>query len=371
MQTALLFSLLTLALVAQDPAPKTDTPKPETPQVQEAAPAPQAEAPKAEAPKTEVPSAEAAPAPPAEEKKPEAPKVDKVLARMGKAAIRQSDFDQFLSMSMNPQQRMQMEMMGAKAEYQRKFLEYNVIAEKARKEGLDKTPEFKKKMKLMEMQVLLQDIFAGPTGMELQAKVKINDEDVKAFYDKHQDKFKTPESFNARHLLVSIKGSPSAGEDKGLTEEEAKAKIAKAQEDLKAGKSWDEVAKTYSDDPGSKDKGGLYENIAYGSFVPEFEQAVRTQEPGKVGEPVKTKFGYHLIQVEKKNPLALKPFEAVKEEAKQMATDEKRDQVFQDYVSGLKKELAYSESDTPEKATEPAKKTAKKPVKKVNPGAAK
>lgn len=372
MQTALLFSLLTVALVAQDPTPTTEKPKPETPKIQEAALSNLSKEEAAEAVASET---KTAPTPSAGEKKPEAPKVDKVLARMGKTTVRESDFNEFLSMSMNPQQRMQMEMMGGKAEYQRKFLEYNLIAEKARKDGLDKSASFKKKMKLMEMQVLLQDIFTGPTGMALQAKVKIDDAEVKTFYDKHPDKFKTPESFNARHVLVSVKGSPSAG-DKGLTEEEAKAKIAKAQADLKAGKTWDEVAKTYSDDPGSKDKGGLYENITYGSFVPEFEQAVRSQEVGKPGEPVKTQFGFHLIQVEKKNPTVIKTFEEVKQEAQQMATEDKKEQVLQDYVNGLKKELAYSESAASEKAAEPegepaAKKTAKKPAKKGSRGAAK
>lgn len=282
------------------------------------------------------------PAPEAPEPAPskvEAPrKEDKVMARLGSRIIRESDFDLFLSMALNPQQRMQVEMVqGAKDQYRKQFLDFKVMETKARRDGLDKGPEYQRKRELMEAQVLIQDLMKRDSPA-LQKKVVVEEADVKAYFDKHPDQFKSPESFNARHLLVSVKP-----DDKEKGEEEAKAKLAKIQEALKAGQKLEELTKEFSDDPGSKDKGGLYENYPFGSFVPEFEAAVRKQEIGKVGEPVKTQYGYHLIQVEKRSESVIPAFDAIKEQVRQKAQAAKQDEVFQAYVDGLKKEIGYAE----------------------------
>lgn len=309
-----LLPALTLSLVAQTPAP---------------------------APK----KAAAAPKP--------APKEDKVLAQLGNQIIRQSDFDAFLMLTTNEQQRAQISMVaGAKDQYLKRYLDLQLLAAKARKEHMETKDTYKRMMALSEMQALIQALMARDGGA-LQKKIQVNDADVKAFYDKNLDKFKTPESFSARHILVALKGSPAA-EGKGLTEEEAKTKLAKIQAELKAGKGWEALAKDYSDDPGSKEKAGLYENITFGSFMPEFEAAVRSQELGKVGEPVKTSYGYHLIQVEGRKPAELQPFEKAKDQAHQLALAAKQEQVMADYMAGIKKELGFSEGASASQA-HPAK----------------
>jgi len=301
----------------------------------------------------------AAQTPAPEAPKPGAPKVaapkkeDKVMARLGSRLLRESDFDLFLSMALNPQQRMQVEMVqGAKETYRKQFLDFKVLETKARLDGLDKGAEYQRKRELMEAQVLIQDLMKRDSEA-LQKKVVVEEADVKAYYDKHPDQFKSPESFNARHLLVGVKP-----EDKEKGEAEAKAKLVKIEEALKAGKKLEELTKEFSDDPGSKDKGGLYENISYGSFVPEFEQAVRKQEIGKVGEPVKTQYGYHLIQVEKRSESVIPAFDAIKEQVRQKAQAAKQEEVFQAYVDGLKKEVGYAEGTA--KAETPKSKVAKK-----------
>jgi len=255
--------------------------------------------------------------------------------------VRESDFQLFLSMALNPQQRMQVAMVqGAMEPYRKQFLDTKVMQAAARKRGLDKQPDFRRKMELMELQILVQEILQRD-GEALQAKIKVDEAAVKAHYDKHPEQFRTPESFNARHILVTIKAADAPKDAKGYTEEEAKARVALASKALSEGKTWEAVAKEFSDDPGSKDKGGLYENISYGSFVPEFEEAVRKQELAKVGEPVKTKYGFHLIQVEKRNAAELPAFDKVKDKVQQRAQAAKQEEVFQAYIDGLKKEVGY------------------------------
>jgi len=320
-----LIALTTAVLAAQAPAPGAKTPAPAT---------------------TPVPAAV---------------KEDKILAHIGGRPVRESDFELFLSLALNPQQRMQLGIVeGAMEQYRKQFLDTKVMQAAARKEGLDKHPDFRRKMDLMEMQVLVQELLTRD-GESLRSRLALKDEDVKAYYDKHPDKFKTPESFNARHILVSVKGSPKAKED-APTEEEAKARIALAAKALGEGKTWEVVAKEFSDDPGSKETGGLYENIAYGSFVPEFDAAVRSQELGKVGVPVKTTFGFHLIQVEKRNASEIPSFEKAKEQAQQKAQAARQDEVFQAYVDGLKKEIGFQEgaAPMPSKPAAPKAKSIKK-----------
>jgi len=278
-----------------------------------------------------APKAPAAPAP---------VKEDKVLATLGTTVVRESDFELFLAVSLPEQQRAQVMMMpGARDQYLKRFLDYKILAAKARKEGIAKAPDFAKKMQLMEMQVLIQSLF-DRDGASLKEKSAVKDEDVKAFFDKHPEKFMTPESFNARHILVSTRAQ---GAEKARTDDEAKARIKEIQDALKAGKSFEELAKTYSDDPGSKDKGGLYDNMPFGRFVPEFDKAVRDQKVGEVGEPVKSMHGYHLIKVDKITPAVPQTFETAKEAAKQQATTDKQEKIMNEYMEAARKEVAYHE----------------------------
>jgi peptidyl-prolyl cis-trans isomerase C len=267
---------------------------------------------------------------------------DRVLARIDGKPVMESDFLVFLDMAYNPQQRLQIGMAeGAMQQIQDTYLQTRLFEAKARKDGLDQGPAFARKRAMLETDLLVRSLF-DRDGAALQEKVKVSDEDVKAYYESHLDLFKTPETFSARHILVGTKDSPTAN-GKGLTDEQAQAKVAKIQGALKAGKKLKDLTKTNSDDPGSKDKGGLYENIPFGSFTPEFEAAVRQQAVGKVGKPVKTPFGYHLIQVEKITPAKVASFEASKDRAQQMATQAKQEQVMKEFVDSIKKEIPYEE----------------------------
>jgi len=321
MLRSVILTTATLVLAAQTPAP---------------------EAPKA-APATKT--AKAAPAAPAKA----APKADPVLATIGKEVIRESDFELFLNTTMNDQQRMQMQFIeGAREQYLNRYLEFKALAAKARKEGLKNQPSHAKKLAIMDMQLLIQALM-DRDGPALQAKLAIKDEEVKAFFDAHPDKFKTPETFTARHILI---GTRASGDQKALTDDEAKAKAAKVLAEIRAGKTFDAAAKEYSDDPGSKDKGGLYEDTAFGKFVPEFDQAVRIQAIGKVGEPVKTMFGYHLIEVEKITPAEAQTFEAAKDAAKEQATAERQELVMAGYMDGVKKEVGFKSNPKVQKAAQ-------------------
>lgn len=348
-----LLPLVALTLAAQTPAPKP-------------AEAPKAEAPKAEAPKAAV-KAEAPKAPKADVKTTSgvevgqaAPKAeDKVIAKIGPYLLHDSDVEAALG-NMAPTERQQLTLVaGARDQYVKRIVEMHLIAAKAKKLGLDATPEHKRALGLMTTQLLAQELLKKE-GDALNAKMNVSEEDVRAYYESHKAQFVTPGKFNARHILVSVKSERTQGQ--GYTDQEARDRVAKIQEQLRSGKKLEDLTKEWSDDPGSKDKGGLYENITFGQFVPEFEAAVKAQPVGKVGDPVRTAFGYHLIQVEKILPGDQMGWDQAKDQAKQKATEARREEVWNGFIDGIKKEVPFEMNPAPGKAAKAAK--AAKPAAK-------
>jgi peptidyl-prolyl cis-trans isomerase C len=259
----------------------------------------------------------------------------KVLARVGTSAITQEDLQAFLD-TLNPQQRMQLQYTpGGMDMVVKRLAERKLLAEKARKQGLERDPKFLRRLAASKDE-LLAFAYLETQNEALQKQGEVTDAEVKAYYDAHADKFQTPASYDARHILI---GKKPSGSEKERTEEELQARIKEVQAALASGKPFEDLVEQYTDDPGSKATKGLYQGVTKGQFVPEFEAASFKQEVGKVGEPVKTTYGYHLIRVEKRTEAALQPFEAVKDQAKQQAQQEKGLKVWNDLIDKLKQEI--------------------------------
>lgn len=277
--------------------------------------------------------------------KEEAIPVDQVIARLGKRIIREKDFLEWMKITSGKRFEMVAKLPGGLTRARHQYLDVQMLAAKARKARLQESAEFKKILAIQEDQALVGFMMSedreGGEGQRLKQKAENpSEEQLKAFFEKNAQRYETPEKFTARHILVGLKGAPRMG-DKGLTEEEAKARIAKIQDELKAGKSFESLAKEYSDDPGNKANGGLYKDAIYGSFVQEFQDAVRRQEVGKVGEPVKTMYGYHLILVEGRTPKQPGEFDKVKDRVKQQWTAEQRDSLRKAFLEETRKEMDF------------------------------
>jgi foldase protein PrsA len=148
-----------------------------------------------------------------------------------------------------------------------------------------------KELKLTEADLLdyirLQNIRAE------YMKSQVSDEQLKSAYDqaaKNHD-FDTA---TVRHVLIGFEDQDGKPRTKEAALERAKEALTK----LKTAADFKEVALAYSDDPGSKENGGLYENAGVGNWVEGFKNAVLEQKIGQIGEPVETEYGYHVILVE-------------------------------------------------------------------------
>jgi peptidyl-prolyl cis-trans isomerase D len=119
-------------------------------------------------------------------------------------------------------------------------------------------------------------------------------QEIKQYYDAHRNEYTVPEQARSRHILIKV----AAGAD-AKTDAAAKAKAESILKQLQAGANFAELAKKYSDDPGSKDSGGELGFAKRGAMVPAFENAIFTQKIGDI-EIVKSQFGYHIVQVEER-----------------------------------------------------------------------
>jgi len=273
------------------------------------------------------------------------PQESEVIAYLGKKKITYGDFTRWLKVMAGPRAEMIRKNPANRAQVEKQYLELQVLAAKGRKEKLQTTPEFKALLAALEQQcyarVLMDEDRPGSPTQKLKAKAENpTEEEVRAYFLANSERYATPEKFTARHILVSLKAMNGG---KGLTEEEAKARLDKIQEELKAGKKLEDLAKDFSDDPGSKDKGGLYTDISYGRFAKEFEEAVRRQEIGQVGEPVKTTFGYHLIQVLDRHPKEPADFDKVKDSVRKQMIPERQEKLKLEFMDQVKKDEGYRE----------------------------
>jgi len=275
------------------------------------------------------------------------PKETDAIAYLGARKITYGDFTGWLKVMVGSRADSVRKTPTSRAQALKQYLEIQVLAAKGQKEKLQNTKQFQATLAALKQQcyarVMLDEDRAGGDGQKLKEKAENPTEaEVKAYFQANSERYATPERFTARHILVSLKGAPGVG-DKGLTEDEAKARLAEIQKQLKDGKKFEDLAKEYSDDPGSKNNGGLYKDVPFGRFAKEFEEAVRTQEIGKVGEPVKTNFGYHLILVESRSPKQAGDFDKSKDSIRRQMVPERREKLTKEFMDQAKQEVGFKE----------------------------
>lgn len=178
------------------------------------------------------------------------------------------------------------------------------LVEKAKKEKLDSTDEYKKFLDHAARLGLSQAYIKKTID-----DIKITDDEIKAEYDK-QVKAVDKSEYQAAHILVD-------------TEKEAKDILAK----LNAKKNplaFDAAAKEFSKDPGSKENGGDLGWFRAQVMVPEFGEALKTMKKGDVSSaPVKTQFGYHIIKLADVRETPIDSLEVSKDRIKESLTEVK------------------------------------------------
>ena len=161
-------------------------------------------------------------------------------------------------------------------------------------------------------------------------KPQVSESEIQAYYNAHQDQFKVPEEVKTRHILISV---PQGADAK--TDAAAKAKAEDVLKQVKAGGNFAELAKKYSDDPGSKDQGGELPMMPTSSLDPTYAKAAMALNPGQTSGLVRSQFGYHIIQLEQKDAAHTKPLAEVHDSIVAALESQKSATAAQNYANQL------------------------------------
>ena len=159
---------------------------------------------------------------------------------------------------------------------------------------------------------------------------QVDDAAAQAYYNANLAQYKTAEQVQTRHILISVPKGADAGADAA-----AKAKAEDVLKQLKAGAKFADLAKKYSDDPGSKDQGGELPMIATSGLDPAYAQASMALNPGQTSGLVRSSFGYHIIQTVAKQTASVKPFAEVKASIVEQLQTQKSAAAAQGYATQL------------------------------------
>jgi peptidyl-prolyl cis-trans isomerase D len=170
---------------------------------------------------------------------------------------------------------------------------------------------------------------------QLADKVEVTPAEVQQYYKQHEDDYRLPETVTVRHILIKTPTADSNGKVDQKAVDAAKAKAEDVDKQLKGGTSFADLAKKYSDDPGSAKDGGLLPPLTRGRTVPEFEQAAFNTPAGQTTGIIRTNYGFHIIHVEAKQEARLKPLAEVKVEIEPVLKKQKAAAQAQNVASSV------------------------------------
>jgi peptidyl-prolyl cis-trans isomerase C len=257
-----------------------------------------------------------------------------VLAKVNGAEIRQSDLalaEEELGPSLA-----QMDPSTKRENVLAFLIDMKIVAKAAEAKKIEDRDDFKARLAFTRNRLLMDNLLA------VEGKAATTEEAMKKVYEEAAKQIEGEQEVHARHILVE-------------SEDEAKAIAA----ELKKGADFAELAKKKSKDPGASDGGDLG-FFTKDQMVPEFSAVAFALEPGKISDPVKSQFGWHIIKVEEKRNRKAPDFEQVKSQIETYVTRKAQ----ADYVAKLRETAKVERMDQPNEA---AKTDAKPADSKMAP----
>ena len=259
-----------------------------------------------------------------------------VLAKVNGSEIRQSDLavaEEELAPSLA-----QMDPATKRENVLSFLIDMKIVAKVAEDKKIADRDDFKSRLAFARSRLLMDNLLA------VEGKAATTDDAMKKVYEDAAKQISGDQEVRARHILVE-------------TEDEAK----QVEDELKKGADFAELAKKKSKDPGASDGGDLG-FFTKDQMVPEFSAVAFALEPGKISDPVKSQFGWHVIKVEEKRTRKAPDFEQVKPQIEQYVTRKAQ----ADFVTKLRAEAKVERMDQPDatKADAPKADSKMAPAKK-------
>jgi peptidyl-prolyl cis-trans isomerase C len=213
---------------------------------------------------------------------------DRVIIAVGDVKITFAQFDRLID-SLQPQYRVAARG-AARKQFAENLVQMFTLAREGQRRKLDETSDFKARA-MFQNASLMANIMVE----QLTRDIQVTEADLRQYYDGHKAEF---EQVHARHILIRVQGAqmPVRPGQKDLTDAEALAKAQEIRVRIQGGMDFAEVAKIESDDT-SGAGGGDLGTFPHGRMVPSFDEAAFALKPGEISQPVKSQYGYHIIQV--------------------------------------------------------------------------
>lgn len=176
-------------------------------------------------------------------------------------------------------------------------------------------------------------------SLKLKGRPEVKEEDLRTYYQQHYAVVGKEVEVRARHTLIRLEADARPRQV-----EEALGRAREIAREASGGADFAELARRHSEGP-TASEGGDLGWFRRGVMVPAFEEVAFALRVGEVSEPVRTRFGYHVIKVEDRRAVSPEPFEKVKEEIRRILQKRQEGRDLEDYLNELKKD-AYIEIKT-------------------------
>ncbi len=216
-----------------------------------------------------------------------------------------------------------------------------LVDQKAENLDLSQDEDWKKKEEKHRLEYLVELMYKK----EIAEKTVVQDSQVVDYYNQNREKlFTKPEEYKVSHILIKIDTLQDGGNPNALkkAEEKAKKKIESIYEKAIAGEDFSALAKKYSEEEQTRERGGELGFLPRDRMIKEFEEQVTTLEPGEVSKPFRTRYGYHILRYTEKKPEELMELtEGLKNQIKSGLIRKKQDEKAKEYLENLKNKASY------------------------------
>jgi len=269
-----------------------------------------------------------------------------VVAKVGDKEVKYGDLNKWIKM-MPPSY----QSMFNDPEQMKKLLDRQInnilFSDEAIRLKLDQKPDVKDKIEEFTKGILMQALVEE----KVNKNIAVSDKEIEEYYTSHQDEFKIPEKIKVSYILVKV--DPKAQKE---VNDEKKAKAEEILAKARAGEDFSALAKQYSEDTKTKNKGGVLPFFAKGSKDSEFEKAAFNLKKNEISDPILTKKGYNIIKLTDKKEGRTKSLKEASNKIENKLKQKNRNEAIENLLNDLKaksKVVIYEDALT--KVTEKSK----------------
>jgi len=181
------------------------------------------------------------------------------------------------------------------AAFARRYADMHLLAQLAESRRLDQDADVRQQLAWVR-----EGVLANAARDDLYRRAQVSDEAAKRYYDAHKGDFI---DYTLQHVVIRYHGAEIASRtgQKDMTESEARAEAEKLRGEVMQGKDFAELVQSYSDDDDSKAEGGVLPETASRNLLPEIAQGIAGLKENEVSQPIKTRYGYHLVRMLKRS----------------------------------------------------------------------